>query len=115
MPLVRSPHSVYSSGLYLMASLPYERTTCDALGLMFHQTVLMDRNEKDQSRGTYMPKQTLRIQDRRRCTEYYVTARYSGRNALQRARKQGTLLKLASSRGVHSSNRNRRVCIARFS
>jgi hypothetical protein len=38
-----------------------------------------------------MPKQTLRVQDPRRCTENHVTARHYGRNVLQRARKQGTL------------------------
>jgi len=67
--------------------------------------MLMDKDEKDQSRGNYIPKQTLRIQDPRRCTENHVTARHYGRNVLQRARKQGTLLELVSSRGIHSSKR----------
>jgi len=80
-------------------------TTSIAFGLMCHTTMLMDKDERDQSRSNYMPKQILRIQNPRRCTENHATARYYGRNVIQRARKQGTLLELVSSRGTRSSKR----------
>jgi hypothetical protein len=42
----------------------------------------MDKDEKDQSKDNYMPTQTLRIQDPRRCIEKHVTGRHYERNTV---------------------------------